>query len=303
MLQCVVGDVPIGDAPAESRRGLSVKQQEETETVHLLAPRLSVVAAAGLALGLGACNAGDDDPSRRQPGARTGSGQSGASARNTEDVQFHTRDGVLLSGTLTVPRRGAPVVVLIHQLGSDRHDWDGFLPALERARYATLAYDTRGMGRSLSRWPSKTRYRPPMETANYLESMPRDVAAALSFLRRRGDIDSGRVALVGASLGANIAHAAAGAHEQVRATVVLSPGLPPPGVLRPKGSRPRAVLFASSRIEAAPVLELLDTVREPRLNILGSDAEAHGVGLLGDRRIRRAILDWLERHLAAPAKR
>lgn len=145
MLQRVVGDVPIGDAPAESRRGLSIKRQEETETVHLLAPRLSV--------------------------------------------------------------------------------------------------------------------------------------------------------------GANIAHAAAGAHEQVRATVVLSPGLPPPGVLRPKGSRPRAVLFASSRTEVAPVLELLGTAREPRLNILGSDAEAHGVGLLGDRRIRRAILDWLERHLAAPAKR
>jgi alpha-beta hydrolase superfamily lysophospholipase len=105
-----------------------------------------MVAAPIVALVLAACDAGS-----RNDEAPAGAGErppgSALSARRTE-VQFATGDGVLLSGSLTVPQRRAPVVVLVHQFGSDRHDWDGFVPVLDRAGFATLAYDTRGMGRS-----------------------------------------------------------------------------------------------------------------------------------------------------------
>jgi pimeloyl-ACP methyl ester carboxylesterase len=188
------------------------------------------------------------------------------------------------------------VVILVHHFGSDRHDWDGFVPVLDGAGFATLAYDTRGMGRSLSRWPSKERYFPPRDARRYLEAMPRDVAAALRFLRARRGVDAERTAVIGASHGANVAYASAAA---ARATVALSPVLLR-DTLRPRG-RPQRVLFISSRLEAAAVLELAQTGRQPRLTMLARDPEAHGVALLREPGIRRAILDWLRSHLLGGA--
>jgi alpha-beta hydrolase superfamily lysophospholipase len=249
-----------------------------------------MAAAPIVALVLASCDATSQDDEPSGPGERPpGSAQS---ARRTE-VQFPTGDGVLLSGSLTVPRRRAPVIVLVHQLGSDRHDWDGFVPVLDRAGFATLAYDTRGMGRSLSRWPSKQRYVPPRDEARYLEAMPRDVAAALRFLWSRRDVAAERIAVVGASHGANVAYVSSAA---ARASVALSP-VPLRDTLRPRRPRPRGVLFISSRLEAAAVLELAHTVREPTLTMLARDPEAHGVALLREPAVRRATLDWLRSHL------
>jgi pimeloyl-ACP methyl ester carboxylesterase len=250
-----------------------------------------MVAGPIVALVLASCDAGsqNDEPatgaSERPPG-------SALSARRTE-VQFATGDGVLLSGSLTVPQRRAPVIVLVHQFGSDRHDWDGFVPVLDRAGFATLAYDTRGMGRSLSRWPSKQRYLPPRDEERYLEAMPRDVTSALRFLEARRDVDAERIAVVGASHGANVAYASSAA---ARAIVALSP-VPLRDTLRPRRPSPRGVLFISSRLEAAAVLELARTVREPTLTMLARDPEAHGVALLREPGVRRAIVDWLRSHL------
>jgi alpha-beta hydrolase superfamily lysophospholipase len=169
----------------------------------------AMVMALLVALVLMACDTGSrndalpTDSEERPP-------DSALSARRTE-VQFPTVDGVLLSGSLTVPQRRAPVMVLVHQFGSDRHHWDGFVPVLDRVGFATLAYDTRGMGRSLSRWPSKERYFPPHDEDRYLEAMPRDVAAALRFLQARRGVDAERVAVLGAGHGANVAYASSAA--------------------------------------------------------------------------------------------
>jgi pimeloyl-ACP methyl ester carboxylesterase len=248
-----------------------------------------------VALVLAACDAGSQDEERPTDSGERSPG-SALSERRTE-VQFPTVDGVLLSGSLTVPRRQAAAVVLVHQFGSDRHDWDGFVPVLDRAGFATLAYDMRGMGRSLSRWPSKRRYFPPSDEERYLDTMPRDVAAALRFLRARRGADPERIAVVGAGHGANVAYAGSARPRAARATVALSP-VPLQGALRPRGRIPRGVLFISSRLEAAAVLELAQTVREPRLTMLARDPEGHGVALLRERAVRRAILDWLRSHLA-----
>jgi pimeloyl-ACP methyl ester carboxylesterase len=251
----------------------------------------AMVSAPIVALVLAACDTGSQN-NERPADSRDRPPGSALTARRTE-VQFPTVDGVLLSGSLTLPQRRAPVVVLVHQLGSDRHDWDGFVPALDRAGFATLAYDTRGMGRSLSRWPSKQRYFPPTDEERYLELMPRDVAGSLRFLKAQQGVDAERIAVVGAGHGANVAYASSAA---AQAAVALSP-VPLQGALRPRGRSPRGVLFISSRLEAAAVLELAQTVTEPRLTMLARDPEGHGVALLRESAVRRAILDWLRSHL------
>ena len=48
------------------------------------------------------------------------------------------------------------------------------------------------------------------------------------------------------------------------------------------------------------MLELAQTVRQPRLTMLAQDPEGHGVALLREPAVRRAILDWLR---LPPARR
>lgn len=251
---------------------------------------LGVLTGSLLALALAAC---DDGPQRDEHVSTVSEGP-GASALGTRrrEVRFGTRDGVLLNASLTVPRRQAPAVILVHHFASDRHDWDGFVPVLDRAGFATFAYDTRGMGRSLSRWPSKRRYFPPRDEGRYLDEMPRDLAAAIRFVRTRRNIDSKRVAVVGASHGANVAYASSTRHRAGRPTVALSP-VRLGDVLRPRRRPARGVLFISSRLEAAAVHELSRAVVEPTRTMLARDPEAHGVALLREPAVRRAVLAWL----------
>jgi pimeloyl-ACP methyl ester carboxylesterase len=222
----------------------------------------AVVAVSTAALAVASCDGESRQDERPRIATRVQAPGATLAARRAE-VRFATTDGVLLSGSLTVPRPRARAVILVHHFGSDRHDWDGFVPVLDRAGFATLAYDTRGMGRSLSRWPSKQRYFPPPSKERYLEAMPGDVAAALRFVSSRQDVDPERIAVIGSSHGANVAYASSARPRAARATVALSPVLLR-DALRPRTRSPRRVLFISSRLEAAAVLKLAQAVRKPK---------------------------------------
>jgi len=170
--------------------------------------------------------------------------------RGTE-VSYATGDGVKISATLRLPPgrvpRPIPAVVLVHQLGGDRHDFNALLPALGRAGYATLAYDIRGTGRS-NGMVDGTVFRPGTDRAAYVATMRRDVAAALRYLRGREDIDGERIAVVGSSVGGNVAIAASGLRGGPRATVAVSPVAGASGSRgRDQPRRPRRVLVIADR--------------------------------------------------------
>jgi pimeloyl-ACP methyl ester carboxylesterase len=100
---------------------------------------------------------------------------------------------------------GAPVV-LIHGFSFDRSLWDPQFPVLIQ-RHQTIRYDLRGFGCSSA----------PVSAQGHVE----DLLAVLDAFT----ID--RAHLVGLSLGANIAlAAAAAAPDRVRSVVLASPGLP-----------------------------------------------------------------------------
>jgi alpha-beta hydrolase superfamily lysophospholipase len=215
------------------------------------------------------------------------------------DVGFTTRDGVRISGTLRLPpgarQRPAPAVVLVHQPGSDRHDFNALLPSLRRAGYATLTYDIRGMGRS-NAMIDGTVYRPGADRAAYIATMPRDVAAALRYLRGRADIASERLAVIGSSVGANIALAASAPPDGPAATVGISPVA---GVLTratAERRRPRGVLLIADRVEIGSAWALARRVDRPKRVSLAS-REGHGVRLVPDRHVQEEILSWLARRL------
>jgi dienelactone hydrolase len=123
----------------------------------------------------------------------------------------------------------APGVLLLHMVGGSRADWDAFARQLQAQGMAALALDFRGQGASPG----------PVDWNKSVD----DTRAAWEALLARPEVDSQRTAIVGASIGANLALIVGANNAQVAAVAALSPGddfqgLKPAGLLSNFGSRP-----------------------------------------------------------------
>lgn len=123
-----------------------------------------------------------------------------------DEVTVATTDGVELAGWFA-PAQGRAAVLLLPGAGSSRDAVVDHLEVLRDGGYHVLALDPRGHGRSTGRG---------MDWGWYGED---DVAAAVSYLAGREDVDGGRIAVVGLSMGGEQAIGAAGADERIRGVV------------------------------------------------------------------------------------
>ncbi len=149
-----------------------------------------------------------------------------ATARLSEEVRFRgANDRVMLAGTLSRPAYIArdmpvPAVVLIHGSGPNDRDETlyGHKPfamlaaAFESAGYAVLRYDKRGVGESGGSRQGST-----------VVDFAADAEAAFSYLKRRRDIDSLRIGLLGHSEGGMVAPMIAARRNDVAWLVLLAP--------------------------------------------------------------------------------
>lgn len=122
------------------------------------------------------------------------------------DVEPVTRDEVTLSGWYLTSTNGA-AVVLLHGAGSTRSSVLDHAAVLARHGYGVLLVDARGHGRSGGR---------AMDFGWYGDL---DVEASVSFLEARPEVEPGRIAAVGMSMGGEEALGAAAADPRVRAVV------------------------------------------------------------------------------------
>lgn len=207
-----------------------------------------------------------------------------------------TEDGWTLAATLTEGDQRDRAVVLVHQLASDRREWE---PLLHRLRappaVTTLAVDLRGHGESL---------RGPMgEGVQWTRfgtdpaawgGVVKDVQAAVSYLQQQG---VSRVVLVGSSLGASACVGATAGAGRVDGLVLLSPGLSYHGLevrpgfvsyLRAAGPSRRALILGSAgdppAAEAVPALASLGAGRVESELFAGE--RRHGVSLCNARPAR-----------------
>ena len=123
-----------------------------------------------------------------------------------ENVQINNQHtGIILAGTLTLPKKSTqkpPVVILISGSGPQDRDesFMGHRPFLILSDYLTrqgiavLRYDDRGFGESSGDFDKAT-------TADFSN----DVLSAIEFLKKRSDIDTNKIGLIGHSEGAIIA--------------------------------------------------------------------------------------------------
>jgi fermentation-respiration switch protein FrsA (DUF1100 family) len=124
----------------------------------------------------------------------------------TQDVELTTADGVRLSGWY-VPSTNGAAVALLHGAGSTRTAALRHARLLSEHGYGVLVFDARGHGRSEGR---------AMDFGWYGDQ---DAGAAVSFLADRPEVDPGRIALVGLSMGGEQAIGALAADDRVAAVV------------------------------------------------------------------------------------
>jgi uncharacterized protein len=125
----------------------------------------------------------------------------------------------VLSGTLTLPagKGRHPAVAFVHGSGPTAR---AYLPDLQALLVhhgvAVLAYDKRGIGQSGGDYPGES------PTADAIDVLARDAAAAARFLRSQPEIDPARVGLAGHSQAGWIMPLAGSREPAVRFLVVLS---------------------------------------------------------------------------------
>jgi dienelactone hydrolase len=218
-----------------------------------------------------------------------------AQAASTQDVSFKTDDGVTIAGTLYLPGRPGPGIILLHALSRTREEWAAVAGRLADAGFVALAIDLRGHGAS-GPLPEGT-------DLQELSKMMGDVKAARAFLASRREVLPNRIGLAGASIGANLAILLAANDPTVRSLVLLSPGidyrgLRPEAAMKKYGDRPAMLVASQEDNYAANAARQLagsgPGVRDVRI----LNGAGHGTTMLARQSdLAGALVDWFRRTL------
>lgn len=230
----------------------------------------------------------------------------------TERLQKQAPDGMTLVGELHLPPgnpegttvRKAPLLVLLHRRSGDRGDWTGLIPRLVKEGYAVFAIDLRGHGESIFRDGTKVSFR-GFSSKEYAK-MPGDLGLMLEApVPYQDRVDLEKVGVIGASIGANVALVAATQHRQIKALVLLSPGLDywrirTEEAMLDYGERPVLILCGEEDVYAASSSRLLFALAKGPRNLTIFQSSAHGTNLLrANPGVESHLLEWLAKHFPA----
>lgn len=141
-----------------------------------------------------------------------------------EKISFKTKDGVTIVGNyFKSQKKQSPVFLLLHMMPATKESWNEFASLIQENGYAALAIDLRGHGESTDMKGDKLDYR-EFKDEEHRGSM-NDISASKEFLAAQEEIDISRMAIAGASIGANLALWQASIDKDVRLIMLLSPGL------------------------------------------------------------------------------
>ncbi len=123
----------------------------------------------------------------------------------SQAVTFHGAGGALISGRF-FPGRTRATIILSHGYGATQEQMLPWASFLHRAGFSVLTYDMRGVGHSSG-----------SITLGALEQ--RDLVSAVNYLVSRPDVDQGKIAALGFSLGGAVSIMAAALDQRIKAVV------------------------------------------------------------------------------------
>lgn len=139
-----------------------------------------------------------------------------------ERVTLTTDDNVLIIGDWSPAPTVVGAAILLHMKPETRASWLPVQRALAKRNIASLAIDLRGHGESTQTVDGNTLAFADFDDEAHQASIL-DVSAAIAWVRKRG-LDIRRIALGGASFGANLAVVALVDEPNLAGGVLLSPG-------------------------------------------------------------------------------
>jgi pimeloyl-ACP methyl ester carboxylesterase len=241
------------------------------------------------------------------------------SADGGQLVSFLTDDKVLIVGTYYAPQTTTTslsnttgtttshvnAVILLHMLGRNRSDWNDFASTLTNKNndYAVLSIDLRGHGESTSQ-NGNTIISFQSFTPSDFNKMVMDVKAAKQFLVTQKNINPNNIAIVGASIGANVALNYAASDPSIKAFVLLSPGLDYKGVTTSdavKQYKGPIYIATAGKDQIAGndprtlCNEIINCANNNRLHIY-QDSNSHGTDMFSDSSLQpplTLIVSWL----------
>jgi len=209
-----------------------------------------------------------------------------------EPILLNTDDGVRISGAYYAADQLRGQALLLHMMPATKESWSAFAFALAENGIASLAIDLRGHGESDG---GPDGYRAFSDAEHQAKRL--DVEAGLSWLRTRA---KATLAIVGASIGANLAISAAAAHEDVVSCVALSPGLDYRGVTTPEafsslqaGQRLLVAVSEGDAYSAESVAKLEKAATSVRAEFMRREGGAHGTAMFEDIAFMKRVVEWL----------
>jgi pimeloyl-ACP methyl ester carboxylesterase len=220
----------------------------------------------------------------------------------TVQVSFMTSDGFQLKGEFFPATPAAPVALLLHQLGTNRSEFIGLAKVLQNLGINALAYDARGHGESVLKDGKRVTYE--TFTDKDFASTTVDMDSAIKFLHDTKKITAkSPIGIVGASIQSSTGLVYASNHPDVKAVVLLSPGLDYHGIdtkgpMAVYGNRPVFIVASindSGSYKAAKELEAI--ARGAKKKEILSDG-GHGTAMFRkDPGLQDRVAAWLKGNL------
>lgn len=205
-----------------------------------------------------------------------------------QKVSFPTKDGWTITALYRPARKHGDVLILAHGVGASKAEWAGFTQRLAAKGVGTLAIDLRGHDESKKGPPGSGDYT-TFDDAGEWPLAVADFEAAADWLESKG-IPDDKIAIGGASIGANLASVAAAERPKTPFLLLLSAGPNYRGVLLRK---PQTRTLAG----ASPPDEYADRTLKPLAAVPGVETfeapAGHGVQMFADPATLDKVVNWV----------
>lgn len=217
----------------------------------------------------------------------------------SQKIDFITKDGITIIANYYPNKSAKFAGILIHQRPETKESFDNLAKFLQSEGYALLAIDLRGHGESIQSTKGKIDYNKFSEKEEK-ESII-DIESASNFLEKEG-YPKDKQFLIGASIGANLSFQFLSENPDIKAVVLLSPGLNYRGVVLENFKKADLgnKIFVISSLDDEPAYIAGRTLKSwyPDLTYLEFKSGGHGTNLLKNYSdLKTKILTWLRERL------